>query len=87
MDWNPETEQYEPSGSYEFDVLSFTGIVMLCVFIIPILSRPIDFLANAGKYIVGLISYILLMPMFTNVFQLYAMTNLHDVSWGNRPST
>ena len=24
--------------------------------------------------------------MFTNVFQIYAMCNLHDVSWGNRPA-
>ena len=59
---------------------------MLSVFVVPIVSRPIDFLSNAGKYIVGLISYLLLMPMFTNVFQLYAMTNLHYVSWGNRPA-
>ena len=27
------------------------------------------------------------MPMFTNVFQIYAMCNLHDVSWGNRPTS
>ena len=27
------------------------------------------------------------MPMFTNVFQIYAMCNMHDVSWGNRPSS
>lgn len=32
-------------------------------------------------------SYMLLMPVFTNVFQIYAMCNLHDVSWGNRPAS
>ena len=28
----------------------------------------------------------IMMPVFTNVFQIYSMCNLHDVSWGNRPA-
>lgn len=46
-----------------------------------------DFLANFAPYLIGLFSYIVMLPVFTNVFQIYAMCNLHDVSWGNRPSS
>lgn len=70
-----------------FNVLTVTGIVMLGVFCVPCILRPIDFLKNFGSYTLGMISYILLLPVFTNVFQIYAMSNLHDVSWGNRPAT
>ena len=49
--------------------------------------RPVDFIQNFSKYTVGLISYLFLLPMFTNIFQTYAMCNLHDVSWGNRPTS
>ena len=27
-----------------------------------------------------------LLPIFINVMQVYSMSNLHDISWGNRPS-
>lgn len=27
-----------------------------------------------------------MMPTFINVMQIYSMANLHDISWGNRPS-
>jgi len=50
------------------------------------LLRPIDFLFNAHRYLVGLASYLLLLPTFVNVMQVYSMSNLHDISWGNRPS-
>ena len=29
---------------------------------------------------------IYLTPTFINVFVIYAVANLHDISWGNRPS-
>jgi len=60
---------------------------MLSIYAVPFIMRPIDFLSNMGGYTVGLVSYILLIPMFVNVFSIYSMSNLHDVSWGNRPST
>lgn len=60
---------------------------MLSVYMVPIVMRPIDFLRNFRGYILGLISYLCLIPMFTNVFSIYAMSNLHDISWGNRPTT
>ena len=60
---------------------------MLAVYVLPFVLRPVDFITNFSKYILGLISYLFLLPMFTNVFQIYAMCNLHDVSWGNRPAS
>ena len=59
---------------------------MTSVYLIPILLRPIDFVQNIAKYIFGMLSYIFLMPTYSNVIQLYSMCNLHDVSWGNRPA-
>ena len=59
---------------------------MLSVYLLPILLRPLDFLYNAPHYIIGLISYIVLLPCFINIMQVYSMCNLHDISWGNRPS-
>lgn len=59
---------------------------MMAVFILPILLRPLDFLKNFGHYMIGLLSYLFMMPTFINVMQIYAMSNLHDISWGNRPT-
>ena len=60
---------------------------MLSVYLAPMIVRPMDFLTYIGKYLIGLVSYLFLMPMFINVFTIYAMCNLHDVSWGNRPTS
>lgn len=59
---------------------------MLSTYFLPMILRPLDFIYNAPRYIVGIISYLLLLPTFINVMQVYAMSNLHDISWGNRPS-
>lgn len=29
----------------------------------------------------------IMLPIFSNIFQVYAMSNLHDISWGNRPAS
>ena len=68
-----------------FSILTLSGVIMLCVYFLPMMLRPIDFLKNVDKYILGLISYLFLLPTFINVMQVYSMSNLHDVSWGNRP--
>jgi cellulose synthase/poly-beta-1,6-N-acetylglucosamine synthase-like glycosyltransferase len=59
---------------------------MLSIYVIPVVLRPIDFIFNAPQYAIGLVSYLLLLPTFINVMQIYSMSNLHDISWGNRPS-
>jgi hypothetical protein len=59
---------------------------MLSVYLIPMVLRPLDFIFNMHRYLIGLTSYLLLLPTFVNVMQVYSMSNLHDISWGNRPS-
>jgi hypothetical protein len=59
---------------------------MTGVFLIPMILRPLDFLSNFKNYVLGLFSYLFMMPTFINIMQIYAMCNLHDISWGNRPT-
>ena len=67
--------------------MSLAVAIAMTMFILPMFMRPFDFLANMKKYVVGFVSYMLMMPIFTNIFQIYSMCNLHDVSWGNRPKS
>lgn len=90
----PEVMEYRPNewphwkgtGEHNFSLLVLSGVIMCCVFLIPIILRPLDFLSNVRNYIVGLFSYLFMMPTFINIMQIYAMCNLHDISWGNRPA-
>ncbi len=59
---------------------------MLCVYLFPIILRPMDFLLNFQSYVMGMLIYILMLPTFANLMAIYSMSNLHDISWGNRPS-
>jgi len=85
--YDPDTKHWNPTGETNFSWLVLAGIIMLGIYLVPIIMRPVDFLSNMGGYLVGLASYIILLPMFINVFSIYAYSNLHDVSWGNRPTT
>ena len=38
------------------------------------------------RFIWGAIWLLFMTPTFINVFVIYAIANLHDISWGNRPS-
>ena len=75
----------EETRNFSFLVLS--GVIMCTVFLIPMILRPLDFLSNTRNYLLGLLSYLFMMPTFINIMQIYAMCNLHDISWGNRPTT
>jgi len=35
--------------------------------------------------IVGILSYIFMTGTYVNIFLIYSICNIHDVSWGNRP--
>lgn len=95
--WNYQDKEWErepldskdyknDESRYHFQILTVCGTVMLSVYFVPLLMRPIDFIQNAKSYLVGMVCYILLLPTFTNILQIYAMCNLHDISWGNRPA-
>ena len=87
MKYDEDNDEWHQTGKHYFSWLELAGVIMLSVYLLPFILRPVDFIQNAGNYIMGLFAYLFLLPMFTNVFQIYAMCNLHDVSWGNRPTS
>lgn len=87
-DNDPDTKcvyNEHPDGDTYFSLLTVAGAGMLSIYFIPFLLRPLDALFNLKKYIIGLLAYLLMMPYYANIFLIYAVCNLHDVSWGNRP--
>ena len=82
-----ETCTWVPTGDTYFSIICVCSILMLSMYITPFIMRPIDAIQNWKPYILGFLAYLLMMPVFTNIFMIYAMCNLHDVSWGNRPSS
>lgn len=84
--WKPQLDDHGNPVTY-FSWLVLCGIIMMVVYLIPIILRPVDFLQNVRSYIIGLLTYLFMMPTFINVMSIYSMCNLHDISWGNRPST
>ena len=86
MQYNEGTKTWESLHKTHFSILTLSGVIMLSVYMLPIVLRPIDFCYNFVNYSLGLVSYILLLPTFINVMQVYSMCNLHDISWGNRPT-
>jgi len=67
-------------------VLSFLILIafLLTYIVPPILYDTKIFFLKLHNQILGIFSYILCMPLYLIVFQIYSYANLHDVSWGNR---
>ena len=42
---------------------------------------------RAGDFIKGVLFSLFLSPTYVNIFTIYAISNIHDVSWGSRPAT
>jgi len=67
------------------NILSFIFIaVIVASYMVPLVMhrstlRPIDFMK-------GVVYTLLLTPTFINIIVMYAICNIHDVSWGSRPS-
>ena len=79
--------QVNPDGETYFSTLCLAGVISLLMFLLPMVMRPLDFLYNFKLYTLGFVSYIAMMPVITIMFQIYAVCNLHDVTWGNRPTS
>ena len=60
--------EYQDLDYTYFSLLCVAGVVMLSVYLLPCIMRPFDFLTNFKNYTLGFISYMLMMPVFTNVF-------------------
>jgi hypothetical protein len=56
----------EQSSTY-FSWLTVCGVALISIYAVPLTMRPLDFLSNFCNYIVGLISYFLMMPIFINI--------------------
>jgi len=84
--YNPDTQQWTELPQQNFSWLTLAGVIMLSTYLVPFIMRPIDFIWNLPQYLLGMTAYLLMMPVFINVMQCYSMCNLHDISWGNRPS-
>ena len=84
--YDSDNKVWVGTGIHTFSVLLLCGAIMMGVYLIPMILRPLDFLSNFRLYMVGLFSYIFMMPTFINVMAIYSMCNLHDISWGNRPA-
>jgi len=79
-------EKGVPEPIHNLSPLFFVGLVMFSVYVAPMYMRPKDFLHNAGKYLYGFVVWFLMLPCYINIFSIYAFSNLHDISWGNRPA-
>ena len=66
--FNAGDNTWTDTGNYYFSWLELAGVIMLAVYLLPFILRPVDFFQNAGKYCLGLLSYLFLLPMFANVF-------------------
>jgi len=74
--------------AFEDDVAFFVlilGAVWISTYILPLLVnlqrlRFVDFVK-------GILYTFYLSPTYVNIFTIFAIGNIHDVSWGSRPST
>ena len=74
------------SSALPVNLLAVGVTISLSSFLMPMLLRPGDFCANIVRYTVGFVVYLFMFPTFASVLQIYAVCNLHDISWGNRPA-
>lgn len=51
----------------QLNILTLSGVVMLSIYLLPMILRPLDFLFNFKQYIVGLFAYIIMLPVFINI--------------------
>jgi len=69
--------------------LSFwvTGVYAFSYIFPPMIYDHTNYLHELHQQYFGLICYLLCIPMYQIVFQIFAYANIHDVSWGNRDAS
>jgi hypothetical protein len=67
---------------------SSLSALIITTFILTYLMPPLLFdlkgTCSLRDFVPGLVCYLLCMPLYLIVFQVYSYANIHDVSWGNR---
>ena len=56
-----------PTGDSYLSFLCLAGILMLSIYCMPVLMRPLDFLANFKTYLASFLCYMMMMPVFNNI--------------------
>lgn len=71
---------------YEEQLNSYLGFFIAATMVV---TYVVPYVFNCNKiklykYILGSFFLLLLSPLYINMFIIYAIANLHDISWGNR---
>jgi len=59
-------------------------LIYIATYVIPMLCNISQL--KVCDFIKGVIYTIYLSPTYINIFTIYAIANIHDVTWGSRPS-
>jgi hypothetical protein len=75
---------YLTSNEPALQTTIFMGVVIL-TYILPLLLNISRI--KVCEFLKGIVYVTYLTPTYINIFTIYAISNIHDVSWGSRPST
>lgn len=73
---------YDDSKDASLSVI-FIGI-LASAYILPLIFHTKSLVLI--DFIKGIVYLIFMTPTFINIFSIYAVSNIHDISWGSRPS-
>ena len=62
--------------------------VVMAPVIVTVIGFLLILIINNATFgvLTGVIQFLMATPVYINIFTIYAITNIHDVSWGNRAS-
>jgi hypothetical protein len=59
-------------------------LIALSVYFIPIILHARH--VRIWPFVIGFLSLIFLTPTYLNIMSIYSISNIHDVTWGTRPT-
>jgi chitin synthase len=88
-DRNEDNRVKDDSGDENpfFEIVNKVTVILAVVTLFASYFIPIIININKIKicrYIIGVFCLIFLTPTYINIFMIYSIANLHDISWGNR---